>query len=415
MTPPTRTLLAAAVMTIAGAMPGTTAAQGERGSWLRARIATAAAGAVVDVPPGRYVGPFTIDRPMTLRGAGQAVLVGDRATHVVAIRAADVTLEGFEIRGSGIDLAGDHAGVHVTGARATIRGNHIVDSLHGIYVRQADGVRIQDNRIVGLETGVPRDRRGNGVHIWRSTNVEVSGNVIRGTRDGIYFSFVSASDVTNNDVADVRYGLHYMYSDRNRFDGNRFHENAAGAALMFSKSLTLTRNSFAGNRSQRAYGLLLQSVDDTVVSGNDIRGNTVGLFIENGQANRVLDNRIAGNHVGIHVSASAGANVFAGNRFTGNLHPIETSGGSGGNRWVLEGRGNAWQEPVAIDLDRDGIGDVPHRELDLFGGLRRQLPAIGLLAGSPAERLLRWVDARVPLPGVGVVVDPAPLVTGGAR
>ena len=57
----------------------------------------------------------------------------------------------------------------------------------------------------------------------------------------------------------------------------------------------------------------------------------------------------------------------------------------------------------------NGIGDVPHRELDLFGALRRDLPAIGLLGGSPAERLLRFVHARVALPGLAGVVDPAPL------
>ena len=97
------------------------------------------------------------------------------------------------------------------------------------------------------------------------------------------------------------------------------------------------------------------------------------------------------------------------NSFTGNLHTVETTGGNLTSRWTIDGRGNYWDDAAAIDLDGNGIADVPHRELDLFGGLRRDLPAIGLLAGSPAERLLRFVHARLALPGLAGVVDPAPL------
>ncbi|HET7217123.1 MAG TPA: NosD domain-containing protein [Vicinamibacterales bacterium] len=413
------------------------ATDGDRGAWLQEQLASAVDGATIDVPPGRYTGPFTIGRAITLRGHGRAVLVGDRRTHVVAIRAAGVTLDGFEVRGSGLDLALDQAAVHVTGAGAVIRANRILDSLHGIYVRHADGVRIEQNTILGMAqsagsvqamtsgpkpgdgelcaTPLNQNRSGNGVHIWNSTGHVIARNTIRDTRDGIYFSFVSGSQVLDNDIARVRYGLHYMYSDRNTFAGNLFHDNAAGAALMFSKGLTLTHNRFAANRSHRAYGLLLQSVDDTLVASNDIAGNTLGVFLEGGNANRVLDNRITGNHVGIRVSDSSDANVFAGNRFIGNIHPVETTGVNGSNRWALDGRGNEWEGAVRLDLDRNGIADLPHRELDLFADLRRTFPAIGLLAGSPGERLLRFVHARIALPGASGIVDPSPLVTGASR
>jgi nitrous oxidase accessory protein len=409
----------------------------ERGAWLRARLADSAPGATIDVPPGRYTGPFTIDQAVTLVGQGRAVLVGDGKTHVVSVRAADVTIEGFEVRGSGLDLAKDHAAIHVTGPRGMVRANRIVESLHGIYIRHADYARIESNTILGLkETLEPVDplkvgpkpgeaelcavplnqnRRGNGVHIWNSSGHLIARNVIRDTRDGVYFSFVDGSEVRDNDIANVRYGLHYMYSDENRFDGNLFRDNAAGAALMYSKGLTLQHNRFVANQSHRAYGLLLQSVDDTLVAANEIGGNTLGLFVENGHNNRVLDNRIAGNHVGIRVSDSSDANVFAGNRFAGNIHPVETTGGNGSNRWSLDGRGNEWEGALQLDLDGNGIADLPHRELDLFGELRRPFPAIGLLAGSPGERLLRFVHARLALPGAAGIVDPAPIVTGASR
>ena len=401
-------------------------------AWFVRRLAEAPAGATIDVPAGRYQGPFMIERPVRLQAETGAHLVGDGATHVVAVRAADVTIDGFEISGSGLDLGRDHAAVHVTGARAVIVNNRIHDALHGVYVRQADGVRIEDNTILGTRTvlqpidpfsssakpsegelcevSLNQNRRGNGIHMWNSSGHVVARNTIRDTRDGVYFSFVDRSDVRNNDIERVRYGLHYMYSDDNRFEGNAFRDNAAGAALMNSKGIVLRRNRFLANQGHRSYGILLQTVEGTTLDSNEIAGNTVGVFFESGHGNRLIGNTIARNHIGIHVSDSSDGNDFAGNSFLGNLHTVETTGGNLNSRWTIGGRGNYWDGAVLLDLDRDGIADLPHRELDLFGGLRRDFPVIGLLAGSPGERLLRFVHARLALAGLPGVHDPAPLV-----
>ena len=402
-------------------------------AWLIDALARAPEGSTLRVASGRYHGPFTIARSLRLRAEPGAHLIGDRRTHTVAIRAADVTVEGFEIGDSGLDLGLDHAAIHVTGPRATILNNRIHDSLHGVYVRQADGARIEGNTILGTETvtrpidpfaaaGTPaeselcdvdlnQNRRGNGIHIWNSSHHIVARNRIRHTRDGVYFSFVDRSEVYENDVEGVRYGLHYMYSDENRFEGNVFRNNAAGAALMSSHDIVLRNNQFLASQSHRSYGVLLQTVESSLLERNRISGNTVGVFFESGHGNRLVDNQIDHNHIGIHASDSSDGNEFAGNRFVGNLHTVETTGGNLTSRWTIDGRGNYWDGAVMLDLNRDGIGDVPHRELDLFGAMRRDLPVIGLLSGSPAERLLRFVHARLALPGLAGVVDTAPLTT----
>lgn len=401
-------------------------------TWLHTQLASAPEGARVTVPPGRYRGPIVITRPVSLRGVSGAHLEGDGRTHVVDVRAADVTIDGFEISGSGRDLTQDHAAVYVTGPRVVVVNNRIHDSLHGVYVREADGARIEGNVIEGAETkmveadpldalgrpgegelcevGVTQDQRGNGIHLWNSSHHVVARNTIRRTRDGVYFSFVDRSTVRGNDVSGVRYGLHYMYSDDNRFDDNVFRDNAAGAAIMSSQRVVLRGNQFLANRGHRAYGILMQTVDETTLERNRIVGNTIGVFVESGHGNRFADNLIARNHIGIHVSDSSDANEFTGNDLVDNLHTVETSGGNITSAWAVDGRGNHWSDALALDLDLDGIADLPHRELDLFGRLRRDLPEVGLLAGSPGERLLRFVHARLPLPGLPGVTDPAPLV-----
>jgi nitrous oxidase accessory protein len=407
------------------------------GDTLRAKLAVAPAGATVHVAPGVYDGPFVIERPLHLLGSPGSVLRGDGKNHVIAVRASDVEIAGFGIRRSGRNLFEDQAAVYITGDRALVHDNHISDMLHGVYVRKANDCRILNNVILGdgardeaiadpVITGLkagdavgselcsvpdPLDRRGNGIHLWNSSGHIIAGNTIRGTRDGIYFSFTSGTVTRGNSIQHVRYGLHYMYSDENVFERNVFSDNAAGAALMYSKRLVLRANRFVANRSHRAYGLLLQSIDDTRIEDNTIEGNTVGLYLENGNNNTVCANRIVGNYVGLRVDDSTAGSRFFENDFAENVHPLETSGNNSANLWAVAGRGNHWDNAETLDLNRDGIADLPHREPDLFGPWRRTFPAIGLLSASPGERLLRLIHSRLALAGLPGITDPKPLVT----
>ncbi|WP_237702472.1 NosD domain-containing protein [Opitutus terrae] len=403
---------------------------------LAAAIRSAGPGATIEVPAGTYRGPFVLEQPIRLLGAPGAILDGGGQANVVEIRAPDVELAGFVIRNSSSDIERDRAGVYVVAPRATIRDNTVVDCLHGIYLKAANDVRILHNVIRGraaLETvadpivsglklssaelcssELEQNQRGNGIHLWKSLRTEITDNDIRGTRDGIYFSFSDQTQVRRNRISQVRYGLHYMYSDENLFEGNTFADNAAGAALMFSADIVLRGNRFTANRTQRSYGLLLQTVDRTVIEHNVMEGNTVGLYLESNHTNTVRNNEIAGNYIGLRISDSSGDNTFSGNSFVRNVHPVEMSGASEGNHWTAGGRGNHWDGALTLDLNRDGVADVAHREVDVFGSWRREFPAIGLLSGSPGERLIRFIYSRVPVRGLLGVTDARPLVRAPA-
>lgn len=429
------------VLALLVALAAALLARGETaGDRLRAQIAAAVPGSVLQVAAGIYDGAFVIEKPLRLIGEPGAILRGDKHGNVLAIHAPDVEVAGLVIRGSGRNLSTDDAAIHVTGARAIIRGNRIFDMLHGIYVRKANDCRILDNVIIGdgaaneavanpvmgglkasdaasgelCSVPDPQDRRGNGIHLWNSSGHLIAGNTIRGVRDGVYFSFTGHTLARDNTIAQVRYGLHYMYSDENVFERNVFSDNAAGAALMYSKKLVLRANRFIANRSHRAYGLLLQSIDDTRIEENTIEGNTIGLFMENGNNDTVRANRIAGNYVGLRVGDSTSDSRFFENTFAGNIHPLETSGTNAANLWTVAGRGNYWDDAMTLDLNRDGVADLPHREPDLFGAWRRTFPAIGLLSASPGERLLRLIHSRLALPGLPGITDPRPLAIANA-
>lgn len=394
---------------------------------LQSLINAARPGDTVRVPAGIYSGGIVIGKPLQLVGENGAEIRGSGLGKVVTIAAPDVTLRGFLITDSGRKLMDDDAAVFVTADRATIADNRIRNSLHGIYLKKANDCRLIGNDITGTAPGPEAAGRigddtenceaarpsamtpGNGIHQWNCERNELSGNSIRRTRDGMYFSFTNHCKVTANTVHHVRYGLHYMYSDDNVFVENLFSDNAAGAAVMFSERLEVRENDFVSNRGARAYGLILQSVDDSRIESNRIERNAVGISFNQCNRNRVTANRIARNYIGLRFGGNSDENMFSANAFPRNLHPAEMAGETGSNRWEIAGVGNCWDRSVPLDLDADGIGDIPHRELDVFGILRRDFPPIALLSESPALRLLRFAHQRAALPGLNTIQDNAPL------
>ena len=398
---------------------------------LQERIDAALPNESITIGPGVYAGSLTINKPLQLIGQPGAEIRGNGKGNVVTIAADNVTLSGLRIAGSGLRLMDDDAAVFVTGNRALIENNVIVDSLHGIYLKKVSGAQILNNRIQGkttltaanepvektiasssenCDTTLVSNRRGNGIHQWNCEGNLIRGNEISDTRDGIYFSFTNDSRVENNLVHHTRYGLHYMYSDGNTFENNTFKENAAGAAIMFSKELVVRGNRFVDNRGHRAYGLIFQSSDRSTLDGNEITENAVGLSFNQCNANKIAGNRVMQNYIGLRFGSNSDDNQFTENIFVQNLHPVETGGSDvSGARWSVNGVGNLWDDNFAVDLDRNGINDLPHRELDLFGVLRRDFPAVAFLSDSPVLKLLRFAHERAALPGANFIEDRASL------
>ncbi|MEO6871483.1 MAG: NosD domain-containing protein [Chthoniobacterales bacterium] len=398
---------------------------------LQQRIDAAAPNESITITAGVHPGPITISKPLRLIGQPGAEIRGNGHGNVVTIKADDVTVSGFRITGSGLRLSDDNAALFVAGNRATIEHNVVADSLHGVYLKKVRDCRIVGNRIRGkttlltstkpieetltagigelCEVPLNQNERGNGIHQWYCENNLVSGNEISDTRDGLYFSFTNHSRTVNNRVHDVRYGLHYMYSDNNLFENNTFAENAAGAAIMFSHDIVIRGNRFVDNRGSRAYGILFQSDERVRVENNLIHNNAVGLSFQQANDFVVRANDVSGNYIGLRFYGNSDGNAFTENRFSQNLHPIDVDGAGDNNRWAVNGVGNFWSGQERFDLNGDGINDLPHHELDLFGPLRREFPAVALLSGSPLVKLLRFANERAALPGIDSITDPAPL------
>lgn len=376
------------------------------------------ADAVRDAPPGAriVVQPGTyretairVDRSVEIVGEGRPVVDAGGSGSAFVVTAEDVTIRGLAIRNTGRTAVEDRAGVRLDGAhRCVVVDNEIADSYFGVYVARTRGCRIERNTITG--TGIGESATGNAIHLWNSDDVLVVANHTSRHRDGIYLEFARRARITGNtSVGNLRYGLHFMFSDDAEYRHNVFGRNGAGVAVMYTKHVVMEGNRFEDNRGQAAYGLLLKDISDSRIAGNDIRDNTVGLHVEGSNRIEIVGNRIERNGWAVKLMANSTDNLFTGNTFSANTFDVATNGRAHSSRFD----GNRWDHYQGYDLDRDGIGDVPFRPVRLFAYLVARHDMLLVLQRSLFVDLLDAAERVLPVLAPEALVDPRPLVGAG--
>jgi nitrous oxidase accessory protein len=374
-------------------------------SRLQERVDAAPVGGAVVVGPGTYQGDLVLDRPVRLIGRGRPRLVGSGSGSVVRIRAPGVSISGFDLDGGGGgDLARDPSGIHVAAADVTVRDCRIENSLFGIYLYAADRASVDACVIRGIPGKDPGEK-GSGIHVWNTTGFSLTGNEISGVRDGFYIQSSSRGKICRNVARDLRYGLHYMFSDDNLFEDNLFENGAAGTALMYSKRIVFRRNRFLHNRGFASVGLLLKACEDVLAESNLIADNARGIFLEGSDRNVFRGNVVAESDTAIVLYDSCSKNRFEGNSFVANLTPLTLVGRRTDTRF----EGNYFSDDDSPDIDGDGRGDNAYRLSSVFDHVRGNLTAADLYTSSFAAAALGAAERAFPILEPVAVEDPAPL------
>ena len=374
------------------------------GESIAASIAHAKAGDVILVKRGYYLENLVIEKPLTLRGIDRPTISGNLKGDVIRIKSPDVVLDGFIITDSGDDLEQQNAGVYIwPGAhRAKVLNCVIAYSLFGFWIEKANDVEINGNNITG-KRDYQSSQRGNGIQLYNTNGARIIGNDISFTRDAIYVDVSHHAVFRKNRMHHARYGTHYMNSYYNLWEDNESFYNRGGLALMEVRDQEVRNNRAWGNSD---HGIMLRTIQDSVVTNNIVAGNQRGFFIYDAEYNTLRGNLVVDNHVGVHLWAGSTHNQVEENDFIGNREQIRYVGAKD-EMWGVK-NGNFWSNYLGWDRDGDGIGDVPYEANDMVDRLSWRHPMMKLLMSSPALQSLRLIARQFPLLRATSVVDQKP-------
>ncbi|OGW60592.1 MAG: hypothetical protein A2V83_11400 [Nitrospirae bacterium RBG_16_64_22] len=397
--------MAAAGLAVLLLAPGTafgaTLVVGKEAGSIGEALKRARPGDTIDVPAGTYRELVQIERRVRLTGRPGAVIDGGGEGPVVGISAAGAVVEGFTIRNAPATHDTHGAGVLVIkGADgAVIRNNRIENTNYGVWVTGANGVAIEKNEILGKKE-LDVEARGNGVLLNAADGAVVRENVVRDARDGVYLEITHGARIEKNDIERSRYSIHTMWCDRGVFNDNRMAGNLVGLALMYSKGSEANRNVSVGNSTQ---GIVAIQMIRSRMVGNVLIGNTKGLFLYNSILNKITDNLIANNNLGVHSWGGSEENEITRNTFFRNEIQVKHVA-SRDERWD----GNFWSDYMGWDTTRDGKGDIPYESNTLVDALLWRYPAARLLLFSPSLQFLWMVEKQFPILRAPRVVDREP-------
>lgn len=378
---------------------------------LQEQIDAAAPGSVVIVR-GRRNGGVIIRKPMHLTGEPGAVIDAGGQGSVVRIEAAGVAVSGLTLRGSGIDVNTEDAGVFVGARGAVLEDLVLEDVLFGLNLKAAHGAVMRRITIRGKD--LPLSRRGDGLRLWYSDAVVMTGLKLDRVRDVLLW-YSRGSTLHGLDVRRSRYGIHFMYADDVRVLDSRFEDDAVGGYIMYSTGVHVVGNRFLRHRGATGVGLAFKESDDVFVRDNLLAGNHVGLYLDGtphaGSRSEFTGNVIAGNETGLQLLSSASGNVIAGNIWDHNEIQVRVDGGAQtGNAWTKDGSGNYWSDYAGLDLGGDGIGDQAYRPRLWFETLGDRIPEIRFFAGSLAGTAIDFAARTLPVFAPAVLLeDPLPV------
>jgi nitrous oxidase accessory protein len=300
----------------------------------------------------------------------------------------------------------DYASISIiNSSNVIIENNTIINAYFAVHVANSTYGIIRNNSI----TGTPKNEQtsGNGIHLWKSEHMLIEGNTVQGHRDGIYFEFVTHSIISENfSHNNIRYGLHFMFSNNDAYLENIFKENGAGVAVMYSHHVLMQKNVFEKNWGANAYGLLLKEISDAVITENTWAENTLGILMESTNRIDVSLNHFNENGWALRIQASCDQNTIHHNNFQGNTFDVATNSTLSLNRFY----NNYWDKYEGYDLNKDIIGDIPCHPVSMYSMVIEHNPDAVILLRSFMVSLLDKAEKAIPSLTPESMTDEFPLM-----
>ena len=376
-------------------------------STIKSAIALAKPFDEIIIGEGIYAeGNIIIEKPLRIIGKNYPTIDGEGHHEIFTVHSDNVFIAGIIFKNAGVDYLKENAAVRFE----NVKNGEVADckfygNFFGIYLAKSNRCKIKNNHIESY--GEKEASSGNGIHMWNCREIDVANNRITGHRDGIYLEFVKQANITNNYSANnLRYGLHFMFSDSCHYYSNQFEYNSAGVAVMYSHYVEMKKNKFMNNWGPASYGLLLKDITDSKITLNQFIENTSGIYIEGCNRSEFQNNLFEKNGWAIKLMANSSDNVFTENNFLSNTFDVSTNSRQNFNTFAS----NYWNKYQGYDLDKNGIGDIPYRPVKLYSIMVEQNKPTMILLNSLFIELLNIAESVFPSLTPETLLDKTPLL-----
>lgn len=347
-----------------------------------------------------------IDKSIQIRGIGRPIIDGENKETIFRFSADNFSIRGLEIINVGRSYTKDFAAILVSKSTGFVVEDNIFKHVFfGVLVEKSKKGLVNNN-VLSSESE-SQANSGNGIHLWHCSKMIVANNKLSGLRDGIYFEFVKNSEVFGNKSIDnLRYGLHFMFSNENAYYDNVFKNNGAGVAIMFSKFVKMYDNRFEHNWGTASYGLLLKEIYDAEIENNVFDQNTIGISIDGSTRINYKKNTFSRNGWAVTIIGACYDNIFSENNFLNNALDLSYNSKINTNKF----ENNYWSEYTGYDLDRDGVGDIPYRPVKLFSYIVHNTPETIILLRSMFVDIINFSEKVSPVFTPDDLIDSNPLM-----
>ncbi|HEY9364153.1 MAG TPA: nitrous oxide reductase family maturation protein NosD [Chitinophagaceae bacterium] len=374
---------------------------------LRKGIEVAKNGDTILLQKGTYKeGNIIINKSIHLIGVNEPVLDGENKYEILTVSGERIIIKGIRFQNSGYSSMNDYAAISLVDARNCIVENNFIDhAFFAIHIANASNCIISNNVIKGNPK--TEQTSGNAIHLWKCDSMVIENNNVQGHRDGIYFEFVTHSFIRQNiSHNNIRYGLHFMFSNNDSYIGNSFIENGSGVAVMYSHHVIMHSNTFQLNWGPNAYGLLLKEISDASIVNNIFDKNTIGILMESTNRIKVQLNNFKNNGWALRIQASCDESIVHHNNFFANTFDVATNGTLMLNKFY----NNYWDKYEGYDMNKDGIGDIVYHPVSMYSMVIEQNPNSLLLLRSFMVSLLDKAEKAIPSLTPENLIDEQPLM-----